>query len=198
MNYRRGNIIFAIASTGFIAMAVEILLLFVFQNIYGYIYQQVGLIVAVFMFGLALGSWGMNSLLLKKSQKEIPWMALLIGLEALIGLFCLSLPWLASLFMGGYEGSPPSQYSFMLLLLVAGILTGGEFPLAAKLHLTESKLVGYTAGILDSADHLGACAGALLTGVIFVPLLGVMETCLILLATKVISLAFLATAFRRA
>ena len=196
-SYRRGNVIFAIASTGFIAMAVEILLLFVFQNIYGYIYQQVGLIVAVFMFGLALGSWGMNSLLLKGSPREAPWRGLLLGLEAIIGLFCLSLPWLASLFVGGYDGKPPSQYSFMLLLLAAGILTGGEFPLAAKLHLTESRLVGYTAGILDSSDHLGACGGALLTGVIFVPLLGVKETCLLLVATKVISLAFLATAYRR-
>ena len=197
-SYRRGNVLFAIASTGFIAMAVEILLLFVFQNIYGYIYQQVGLIVAVFMFGLALGSWGMNSLLLKGSQREVPWRGLLLGLEALIGLFCLSLPWLVSLFMRGYEGKPSSQYSFMLLLLVAGALTGGEFPLAAKLHLTDSSLVGYTAGILDSADHLGACAGALLTGVILVPLLGVKETCLLLVATKVISLAFLGTAYRRA
>ncbi|MFB0519331.1 MAG: hypothetical protein ACETWC_08625, partial [Acidobacteriota bacterium] len=194
----RGNVIFAIASTGFIAMAVEILLLFVFQNIYGYIYQQVGLIVAVFMFGLALGSWGMNSLLLKETRWEIPWRGVLFGLEAIIGLFCLSLPWVVGLFMRGHGGSPPSQYSFMLLLLAVGALTGAEFPLAARLHLTDSRLVGYTAGILDSADHLGACAGALLTGVIFVPLLGVKVTCLLLVATKVVSLAFLGTGYRRA
>jgi hypothetical protein len=45
---------------------------------------------------------------------------------------------------------------------------------------------------VDSADHLGACAGALVTGVILMPLLGVFQTGLFLALLKAASLLGLA------
>jgi len=42
--------------TGFTGSAIELMLIFSFQTFYGYVYSAIGLIIAVFMGGLALGS----------------------------------------------------------------------------------------------------------------------------------------------
>src|ERR1017187_8812385 len=44
-------------AAGFAASGVEIVLLLGFQVLYGSVYRQVGLIVTVFMAGLASGAW---------------------------------------------------------------------------------------------------------------------------------------------
>ena len=52
----------AIATTGFCGMAYELLLVFVFQGLYGYVYTRMGIIVAVFMAGLVAGARSGQSL----------------------------------------------------------------------------------------------------------------------------------------
>jgi len=189
---------FAIGTTGFMAMAVEIILIFAFQNIYGYIYQKIGLIVAVFMFGLAVGSWLMNRKLRapkKTISGERIWQLWLMIFEGTILLFCLLLPKIIKLFStAGYQ-LLTSEYIFMLLLFIAGALTGIEFPLAAELYLLmKGRKVGRASGLIDSLDHLGACFGALLTGIIFAPLLGLAKTCWLLAVLKGVSLSFILSA----
>ncbi|MEM4724822.1 MAG: hypothetical protein QXP01_07400, partial [Candidatus Hadarchaeum sp.] len=46
-----------VATTGFSGMVCDLTIVFVFQALYGYVYQYVGLIVAAFMAGLAAGGW---------------------------------------------------------------------------------------------------------------------------------------------
>ena len=46
-----------VGAMGFTLMALEVLLLLGFQAIYGYVYQQLALLVAAVMMGMALGSW---------------------------------------------------------------------------------------------------------------------------------------------
>jgi len=43
--------------SGFTASAIEVVLLLAFQALYGSLYQQVGLVVTVFMAGVATGAW---------------------------------------------------------------------------------------------------------------------------------------------
>ena len=43
--------------SGFAASALEVVLLLGFQALYGSLYRQVGLVVTVFMGGLAVGAW---------------------------------------------------------------------------------------------------------------------------------------------
>src|SRR5208337_4043828 len=46
---------------GFTLIGLELLLLLAFQAIYGYVYQQLAIIIAGFMLGMALGSrWGLR------------------------------------------------------------------------------------------------------------------------------------------
>ena len=55
MHHLKFNGLLAIATTGFAGMALEIILLFAYQNIYGHLYYKVGLIITLFMLGLSLG-----------------------------------------------------------------------------------------------------------------------------------------------
>jgi len=51
---------FVLFASGFAASALEVVLLLAFQVLCGSVYHQVGVIVTVFMAGLALGAWLMN------------------------------------------------------------------------------------------------------------------------------------------
>ena len=57
---RRTALLWSVGTTGLATMALEIILLYTFQTLYGYVYSMVGLVVGVFMFGLVLGSLAMN------------------------------------------------------------------------------------------------------------------------------------------
>ena len=48
---------FCTAATGFTMIGLEMLLLLAFQAMYGYVYQQLAVVIAAFMAGMALGSW---------------------------------------------------------------------------------------------------------------------------------------------
>ena len=61
----RAALTWSVATTGFATMALEIVLLYTFQSLYGYVYGQVGLVIGVFMFGLVVGSWAMNRRLMR-------------------------------------------------------------------------------------------------------------------------------------
>ena len=172
------NSLLAITTTGFAGMALEIILMFSFQNIYGYIYQKVGLIVALFMLGLSLGGYCMNLLI---EGRERNWVKILITIQFLICLYSITLPFIIK-FVSSHTGSsiiaPGLEYLFMLLVAGAGWLTGLEFPLVSRIVITQEE-VGTVAGWVDAFDHLGACFGALLTGTLLVPLLGTFNSCFI-------------------
>jgi spermidine synthase len=213
---QRFNSIAAIATTGFAGMALEIILIFAFQNIYGYVYENIGLIIAVFMFGIALGGGISNRLILQSRsgnvlnklnplaifkkgsksrqdyeeigrQKEMEWIKIFIVIESIIVVYACIMPFvlnqLSSLFFD-------SEYLFMILVVITGVLVGLEFPIAGKLYLMRKGELGTAAGTIDSADHAGAFIGALLTGVLFVPLFGIFGSCVIIAALNLMSLLF--------
>ncbi len=185
------NALIAIASAGFAGMALEIVLLFSFQNIYGYVYRQVGLIVALFMLGLAAGGAQMNKLI---SGRERSWVKILPLLSILIGVYAIGLPYILELFSNirtsTAGGSIDLRYLFMALVAGAGWLTGLEFPLVSRIF-TDRYAAGTVAGRVNAFDHLGACLGALLTGTILVPVLGVYQSCFITGALNLMSGALL-------
>ncbi|GAK58474.1 spermine synthase [Candidatus Vecturithrix granuli] len=186
---RRFNCLWAIGTTGFAAMALELILIFAFQNMYGYIYQKAGLIVALFMIGLAVGAYRSHRKLSTVCHSEPQLSAWLIRCEMLIVLFAALLP----LFLKGLASIHISAWIeavFMILVVVAGLLTGVEFPIGSAFYLHNQQNLGKTAAMLEGADHLGACCGSLLSGVVFVPLLGITISCLLISAIKLSSLCF--------
>jgi len=176
------NCLIALATTGFTGIALEIVLLYAFQNIYGYIYERMGVIVAVFMVGLAFGGYITNRIIQKRNFK---WVILLMVFEGIIGFYALILPFIIQ---GLSSYSIAAEIGLTCFIGIAGILTGLGFPLVNKLFMQSSDDIAVSAGATNSADHIGAFLGAILTGVIFLPLLGVFGTCLILATLNLSSL----------
>lgn len=207
----KANCLIALATTGFAGITLEIVTLYAFQNIYGYIYERMGVIVAVFMVGLALGGYianriihrgwhgqtclsAHNSAMREKIQSpgafgQSRWVNILMIFEGIIGLFAIILPFIIRA-LSFY--STLAEIGLICLIGIGGILTGIEFPLVNKIFMQCNNNIVTSAGVTDSADHIGAFLGAILTGVIFLPLLGVFGTCMILATLNISSLMLIA------
>ncbi|MGQ9649787.1 MAG: fused MFS/spermidine synthase [Phycisphaerae bacterium] len=220
-----GVVIFSVGSTGFATMSLSIVWLFAFQNLYGYVYQWIGWIVAVFMGGLVIGcAWAGRVALAAfvpgpgrearlPVSRQVPLAASFLGPEQgaclpvfpilrrlliIIDLLMAVLAALAPLLLpvlGRVQTSPASlvlvQVSILVLVLLTGILGGAAFALASGLHQAVSGRPKATASAIVGADHAGACLGALVTGILLVPVLGIATTALLLGGTKCISACLL-------
>ncbi|MGE5253037.1 MAG: hypothetical protein ACM3N7_03660, partial [Planctomycetaceae bacterium] len=188
---RKGPLLSIVITTGFFGTATSVLLILSFQTLYGYAYQWIGLVVAAFMAGMALGSRMMNRAL-EKIQNRIMTLA---GVETFLALFCMLLILtLNFLFSSGMRpaGLWAVKIAFLLMSVISGFWVGLEFPLCARIFGAGKEGVGRTAGILYASDLLGAWAGALLAGVVFIPVLGILETCGAIILLKLASLSLLA------
>ncbi len=166
-------------STGMSTMILQIALLFSFQNIYGFIYETVGLIVALFMLGLALGAYCTHRFIPNKSSLNTLalFQVLMAALTAVIGLV---LPLTASL------QSPVLIFGlFSILTFTAGLINGINYPLAAACFMAVSRRAEKSAGRVYGAELLGACLGAALASVLVVPILGIIACCLLAAAANV-------------
>ena len=167
----RKNIInLSIFSSGFYGIALAIIISLLFQINLGFLYYRLGMIVAHFMLGLSLG----GILFICPRKTKLSWKRALffseitLGIIALFGVFILK----------------DNQLTYFLLTLLVGILIGFEFGIFYSRKKTT------TVYILDLA---GACLGSLLTGLIFVPALGIPNTCLLISSGKFITAFFLRT-----
>jgi spermidine synthase len=180
------NPLFAIATTGFAGMSLEMMLIFSFQNIFGYIYQKIGIIVSLFMVGLSAGSFVMNRIILK-GEKRLMW--ILVSIEGGIMVFSFSLLEILRAFFGGDVS--PGESPFFILVGITGLLAGLEFPLVSKILIKNGLETGDVAGKVDSLDHLGASIGGAITGTILVPILGHGASCAIVGFLKVSSIVLI-------
>ncbi|MCX8043233.1 MAG: hypothetical protein N3B18_03805 [Desulfobacterota bacterium] len=166
----RRAVLFLIAVTGGSVMALEIVLLYLFQNFYGYIYEKIGMLVAFCMVGLACGAGGARRLLAGRVRTE-PWLSYtIILMTALLGggAGCV-------LLTGALAASP--AFFFCGLLFVLGLLGGALFLLGCHMLAHRGMAESSIAGWANAADHAGACFGAVLTGTVLMPLFGIAITC---------------------
>ena len=172
----RFNSLLSMAVCGFGSMVFSITLLFAFQNLYGFLYHMIGLITALFMFGLAMG--GVVATIVLKRLKT-GYRALFFVLLALF-VYAIILPLGIHMLASGmlsHLSLVPSQICFMVMLALGGSLTGLTFPLASHIYFEHSRHTGVTAGLVHGADHGGACLGAFLSGTVFVPIMGLAKSC---------------------
>ncbi len=181
-----------IATTGFCGIALEILLIFAFQSLYGYIYTKIGLIVAAFMLGLVLGAPS-GRMMASVRRRWIAWGAM-AGLELALLAVILTLPSL----LGIIERHDVGIFRETLIYIVVGIvgwIVGGEFPLINRLFRDADGGDGGTAAaITDSADHMGSAIGAFVMGVILIPVFGIGASCFLMAVLKCVGLLCLASA----
>ncbi|MFC1654601.1 fused MFS/spermidine synthase [Myxococcota bacterium] len=176
--YRRAYLgaVTAIGVVGGAGLALELVLTFSYQSLFGSLYRELGLIVAAFMGGLVLGGVWINRRLEKR-----PGTSGFLGVVLLVlAVFSAALPWIQLPASLGILPLWAGQILLLLLVLAAGVGTGVVFPLSSHIAVLSGRSLARTAGSLDAVDHLGAALGAFLTGVILVPVLGRTTTCLLL------------------
>ena len=192
MRLRKATIPFTIISTGFAGMMFNLILIFAFQVLYGYLYYWIGLLTSIFMGGTSIGGL-LVTRSLDRVKKDLSYLA---KLEVSIITLTLLLPFIF-LQRGLYFGEFFSPTVFLILSFVSGLLIGAEFPLANKIHLKTAPSLSGTAGLLYAGDLLGGCLGGIIGGVVLLLVLGLWKTCLILVYLKTISLIILITLGRR-
>ena len=148
---------------------------------------RMGVIIALFMVGLACGGYAANKMIQKRNSD---WIKVSMMLEGMIAGYAIIVPFLISA-ISAY--SVIAETVLVFLVMVTGILTGIEFPVANKICAQCNDNIAVSAGVTDGADHIGAFFGVDAgRGVLFLPLLGLYGTCLILAALNAASLALLA------
>ncbi|MBU1207638.1 MAG: hypothetical protein KKH04_12020 [Proteobacteria bacterium] len=184
-------LVWMVITTGFFGTSFSILLILSFQTLYGYAYQWTGLFIAIFMAGLAGGSWQMT----RAVEKIRPLTQTLLRIEILfIGFIILGLFLMVFFYSpSGHGYLQAIRIGLLLLSGMAGFLVGLEFPLASCLFSASRERVGRAAGILYAADLGGAWAGSLFIGVLLIPVLGILPTLGVILLLKLTSLSLILT-----
>jgi spermidine synthase len=158
-------------STGMATMGVEMLVIFAFQVIYGYIYLQIGAIVTAFLLGLLPGAF-MGRLWSSENTKK------LVASE----LFLLSLLFLFFIWVAYFRSELHPLY-FLAYCFIFSFFCGFQFPVAASIIGEKGSPA---AGCL-AADLCGAAVGTLATGTILIPFWGIRFAIIFLIAVKISS-----------
>ncbi|MCX5838661.1 MAG: hypothetical protein NTW71_09120, partial [Deltaproteobacteria bacterium] len=169
------------AVAGFLGIVSESALILAYQAKEGVLYQDIGLLLASFMAGLAFGAPAFRDLILGtgiKKKRARGWGYALLAGFGLLGFAAIGTV------IGGAAGG---LLLTAVLLAAAGFLVGGLFAYAGLRGVREQMKV---IGPLYAADLIGGCFGALFGSLALIPLLGLAGTLkgMILLATLAIVL----------
>jgi spermidine synthase len=163
---------------GFSASSIQILILLSFQIMNGYLFSTIGIMIMMFMAGLALG--------VKIQPRFFPVVSVrnYIHVQITIAVYTLVFPFLI-LMMNAVSMSGWLNFVFLgLLNLLIAILAGIEFALATQVQKQNTSNL---AAKNYSADLFGSAFGAILTTLLFLPFLGLVNTCLVLVALNLSS-----------
>ena len=171
-----------VASMGLTLLALEVLLLLGFQAIYGYVYQQLALLVAAVMVGMALGTWWT----LRRVSTDPPPSDYWRRLSA-IQMFAAAAPVLifALLEVCSMISDPAtlilvSYVVFPMFAVFCGFLGGYQFPLASRVFYGDENDGAPNMGSVYAIELAGACLGAVLISTYCVPVLGFLKTSLLI------------------
>ena len=184
---------------GGVGMVLQVVLILTFQILQGFVYLQLALIIALFMAGLAGGTlWVAAARGRRAGDGEataaIRWFALLQAGVTAYPLLLLALfsPAAEALRQGLSPAATAGLFSVASLL--AGVLGGAHFSLAALATAATGGRLARAGGLLYAADLAGAALGALAAGLLLLPFYGVRST---LVALSLASLACLLAILRR-
>lgn len=190
----RWTLLGASAWSGFATFVAEVTWFQLLAVVIGTSAYAFGLMLAVFLLGLTLGSaW-----LARRAEDTVGWRLFGLVQLAVTAALTLTLPlWdrVPSLFViagkavhGFAAQEAVRAIACVELLLVPAALLGGVYPLTLRLAAREAA-VGRSIGGLSAANTLGAVLGALLTGFVLLPRLGSRGVLLVLIAGSAVSAA---------
>jgi len=182
LSCRRNLVTFTVMTSGYAGMAFELCLLLLFQVIYGYVYLRMCLFITLFMIGAALGA-----LVSGRIPKQHRWQVLTA--DAVMVVLCLVATAIAQ--VGVHWKAPLAllamQYAVIpSLIFFVAFAAGFQFSAASRIVRGTGAEV---TGRLYLADLAGAACGTILTGLLFLPRIGIIGVLASLLLLKALSFA---------
>jgi len=158
---------FLVFSAGWLGIGTVVVLMYLYQTIFGSLYLHIGVISSLFMIGLTAGAALVRYLPGRLRQKL--FMAIFVYAILLIAVFSLPIDFW-------------THQSFAAVFFLCGLCSGAYFPIAAGQLAEGGFETGLAGAKLETADHIGASIGSLITGLVLVPVLGTKEAILVFLA----------------
>jgi len=185
------GVVISVGATGLSGMLLQIAAILAFQVIYGYVYYNIGIIFASFMAGVVFGS-ALAIRLLKTTLNPIRIYRIS---QFLLAAYSFLLPFIfffiALYCRGGALSSAAGKVMLSMLPGLAGLAGGLQFPLATKICMGRKASGARVAGFLYGVDLFGACAGALFTSAVIIPVLGIDSACYLTGLLNILVLALL-------
>ena len=163
---------------GFAASSLQVILIVSFQIIYGYVYQMTGILITIFMVGLAIGAFYKHKIIKNNSFKNYSF------IQFVIAGYSFLMPVILLLINDLSTNELLTQLIFILLSFTIALFVGIEFALVSDLRKTT---VTNIAADNYSIDLIGSAIGALLTTAFLIPLLGIIQVCIIIGILNIIS-----------
>lgn len=176
---------FAVTLNGFSQITFQVVILIAFQAIYGYMYYKLGVIITAFMAGLALG--GFYAMRVQSGPKGLRFP--LVASQAALCIYPVIILAVTGILSGRISGWAGSNIVFSALPVISGFIGGFVFTVAGAIAEESGRECGSSGGLLYGLDLIGSCIGALVTGTILVPILGIPGTCYSVAALNAAALA---------
>ena len=143
-------------------MAISIIVILAFQSSRGYVYEAIGILTGTFMLGSAMGGY------IFTQYREIKW-PLFLDVMSILLLFSMMMLIRHTMLL----------YAF---IFIAGIIGGGQF--SSVYNLLKENI---HAGTLYALDLVGSFSGAIITTILLIPMIGIINTIMLLIFMKTIS-----------
>lgn len=168
-----------VGCAGLVGMVLETALLLNYQTVRGVLYQDLGVLLTLFMAGLALGSIAVDRLERPEAPGYEAW-GRWIGpaIVASLGLLSLLTGWLLS--TGGVRGLASTGP----LLLACGALVAAAFAHGCLHGRPDPRRV---LSPLYSADLIGGCLGSVAASLLLVPVLGLAGSAVLMIVVVVLA-----------
>ncbi|MFH1197933.1 MAG: hypothetical protein V1720_19685 [bacterium] len=165
---------------GFIGMVLETIIIINYQVKSGILYQNIGLLITMFMIGLAAGSFMIDRIITKtqnRNSKTKKWIgvSIVFGLSLVSLLYYLLISNSVSLELVGSS----------LFLILSGFFVSGVFAYASIENIVDQTKV---VAPLYSADVLGGAVASVVVMLLLIPAMGIPG---IILMTSIFSFSLL-------
>ncbi|MBM4287273.1 MAG: hypothetical protein FJ135_03825 [Deltaproteobacteria bacterium] len=167
---RQAPYLYSVFTMGMTVMGLEMVVLILFQISLGYLYGQLGLLLAAFMAGMAVGSWLAGTSLARGAAARSLALGSQGGLTVLLAFLGFGLPWLLNLPYLREDGW--GQLIYMSILILGGLLSGVVFAVQGELCQESGAALSLSAGRLYAVDLVGATLGTLGVSLLIIPCFG--------------------------
>ncbi len=173
-------------NAGLSSMSIVFIVIYTYQILRGNLYSIIGLIIAFFMAGIPLGALFFEFLKKKMETDGFIKKSELFYLIHIVLVVIIGLP--VFIMKNNLFNTGLVEAVLPLFTIIAGGVGGCIFSISVDYLSPYFKKGINTAGFADAFDHLGGAAGAILTGIILLPLWGVELAAVFLITLQVLSM----------